>query len=90
MRFVYNYDLHLLHRKVDFAVKDARLSDALDKLLENSGLRYRDMGNNMIVIVPRTEVTATGGRFRHRNGPAKPTAARRDRQCKGYCFRYYY
>ncbi|WP_295117424.1 SusC/RagA family TonB-linked outer membrane protein [uncultured Chitinophaga sp.] len=50
VRFIYNYDLNLLTRKIDFAVKDASLSDALDKLFENSGLRYRNMGNNMIVI----------------------------------------
>jgi TonB-linked SusC/RagA family outer membrane protein len=50
VRFLYNYDLSLLTKKVDFSVKDAKVSDALDKLLENSGLRYRDMGNNLIVI----------------------------------------
>lgn len=50
VRFLYNYDLSSLTKKVDFSVKDARVSDALDKLLENSGLRYRDMGNNLIVI----------------------------------------
>lgn len=50
VRFIYNYDLNLLTKKVDFSVKNAKVSDALDKLLENSGLRYRDMGNNLIVI----------------------------------------
>ncbi len=50
VRFLYNYDLSSLTRKVDFSVKNAKVSDALDKLLENSGLQYRDMGNNLIVI----------------------------------------
>ncbi len=50
VRFLYNYDLHWLSKKIDFSVKDAKVSDALDKLLANSGLRYRDMGNNLIVI----------------------------------------
>ncbi|UYQ94418.1 TonB-dependent receptor [Chitinophaga horti] len=50
VRFIYNYDLSLLTRKVNFTVTNASLADALDKLFENSGLRYRDMGNNMIVI----------------------------------------
>ncbi|MGN7723708.1 TonB-dependent receptor [Chitinophaga sp. 22620] len=50
IRFLYNYDLTGLSKKIDFSVKDAKVSDALNKLLENSGLRYRDMGNNLIVI----------------------------------------
>jgi TonB-linked SusC/RagA family outer membrane protein len=52
VRFLYNYDLSSLTRKVDFSVKNAKVSDALSKLLENSGLRYQEMENNLIVISP--------------------------------------
>jgi len=58
VRFIYNYDLNLLTKKVDFSVKNAKVSDALNKLLENSGLRYRDMGNNLIVISPGNDAAA--------------------------------
>lgn len=68
VRFLYNYDLTSLAKKVDFSVKNAKVSDALDKLLENSGLQYRDMGNNLIVIslgkgveaASQAQVTVTG------------------------------
>ncbi|WP_331966704.1 TonB-dependent receptor [Chitinophaga sp.] len=50
VRFLYNYDLSCLTRKVDFSVKNAKVSDALNKLLENSGLHYQEMENNLIVI----------------------------------------
>lgn len=68
VRFLYNYDLNLLTKKMDFSVKDAKVSDALNKLLENSGLRYQNMGNNLIVIssgnggeaAKNAQVTVTG------------------------------
>lgn len=76
VRFIYNYDLNLLTRKVDFSVKNAKVYDALDKLLENSGLLYRDMGNNLIVIsasggetVHQTRATVTGTVTDDRNQP---------------------
>ncbi|WEK33839.1 MAG: SusC/RagA family TonB-linked outer membrane protein [Candidatus Pseudobacter hemicellulosilyticus] len=52
VRFIYNYDLSLLSRKVDFSVKNASITEALNKLLDNSGLQYRQMGSNLIVISP--------------------------------------
>lgn len=68
VRFLYNYDLSCLTKKVDFSVKNAKVSDALNKLLENSGLQYREMENNLIVIssektgetVYQTRATVTG------------------------------
>lgn len=68
IRFLYNYDLSGLSKKMDFSVKNVKVSDALSKLLENSGLQYRDMGNNLIVISPEkggivannAQVTVTG------------------------------
>jgi len=68
VRFIYNYDLNLLTKKVDFSMKNATISDALNKLFENSGLLYRDMGNNLIVIsqgndgaiASQARVTVTG------------------------------
>ncbi|NLU90747.1 TonB-dependent receptor [Chitinophaga sp. Ak27] len=68
VRFLYNYDLSCLTKKMDFSVKNARVADALNKLLEHSGLRYQQMENNLIVISPvktneaadQSQVTITG------------------------------
>ncbi|GEP88809.1 SusC/RagA family TonB-linked outer membrane protein [Chitinophaga terrae (ex Kim and Jung 2007)] len=67
VRFLYNYDLSLLTKKVDFSVKEAKVTDALNKLLDKTGLRYKDMGNNLIVIssgndreAERTRVAVSG------------------------------
>lgn len=58
VRFLYNYDLTPLTKKMDFSVKDVPVAEALNKLLENSGLRHRDMGNNLIVISSGNSVEA--------------------------------
>ncbi|WP_142687957.1 TonB-dependent receptor [Chitinophaga polysaccharea] len=58
VRFLYNYDLSCLTKKVNFSVKNAKVSDALNKLLENSGLQYREMENNLIVISSEKGETA--------------------------------
>lgn len=68
VRFLYNYDLSCLTKKVDFSVKNAKVSEALNKLLEHSGLQYREMENNLFVISPekaggteyQTRATVTG------------------------------
>lgn len=60
IRFLYNYDLSGLSKKMDFSVKNAKVSEALSKLLENSGLRFHDMGNNLIVISPEKSWAAAG------------------------------
>src|SRR5258706_7920880 len=58
VRFLYNYDLSLLDKKVDFSVSNLDLKPALDKLFENSALGYRMLNNNLVVIVAAENQTA--------------------------------
>lgn len=53
-RFFYNEELNDIERKVDISVKDKTLSEILEKLLSNSGLTYRLLENNLIVITPES------------------------------------
>ncbi len=77
VRFLYNYDLPCLAKRVDFSVKNTRVTDALRKLFENSGLRYQQMENNLIVIssekaLPpddRNQVAITGQVTDEKNQP---------------------
>ncbi len=59
VRFLYNYNLlYALNRKVDFTVNDLNFKAALDKLLENTGLTYRVLDNNLVVILAADEEAA--------------------------------
>ena len=49
-RFLYNTDLLALKSKVDINIKDYSISKAMDLLLENTGLRYKLLPNNLVVI----------------------------------------
>jgi TonB-dependent SusC/RagA subfamily outer membrane receptor len=51
VRFVYNYELEGLKKKVDFSVQDLDVLTALEKLLSGSGLKYQMLGNHMIAIL---------------------------------------
>src|SRR4051812_14848358 len=51
IRFLYNYDLKALKKKVDFTAQDLPVPDALDKLFENSGLTYKKVNENLIAVV---------------------------------------
>src|SRR5690242_8003072 len=51
IRFLYNYDLHPLKNKVDFAADNLPLCQALDKLLLNSGLTYKKVNENLIAVL---------------------------------------
>ena len=53
-RFFYNEDLNDIEKKIDISVKDKALSEILDKLLSNSGLAYRLLENNLIVVSPES------------------------------------
>lgn len=50
-RFLYNYDLPGLQKKVDVDVKNEPVQTVLNKLLEGTGLSYRIMNNKLVVIL---------------------------------------
>ena len=51
VRFLYNYELPSLKKKVDFVAANMPLRVALDKLFSNTGLAYRVLDNNLVVIL---------------------------------------
>ncbi|MBN9296719.1 MAG: TonB-dependent receptor [Filimonas sp.] len=51
VRFLYNYELTTLNKKVDFSVQNTSLTAALDKLLKGTGLTYKVLDDNLIVIM---------------------------------------
>lgn len=51
VRFLYNYELKPLRARVDFSAKDLPLQSALTKLLSNTGLTYKMLDNNLVVII---------------------------------------
>ena len=50
-RFLYNYDLPSLRRKVSVNWQNSDISDALNKLFLNTDLRYKILENNLIVVM---------------------------------------
>lgn len=50
-KFLYNYDLQALKKRVDITVKESPIQEALDKLLYNSGLKYKLLKDNLVVIL---------------------------------------
>lgn len=53
-RFLYNYDLPALQKKVDVNVKDVPVVNLLNELLSGSGLSYKMMNGGLVVIVSST------------------------------------
>ncbi len=58
VRFLYNYDLIVLNKKIDFSVDNLDLMPALNKLFENSALGYRILNNNLVVIIAADSAVA--------------------------------
>lgn len=50
-RFLYNYDLKSLKKKVDLNVTNAPIREALEKLFENTDLTYKLLENNLVVVL---------------------------------------
>lgn len=50
-RFLYNYDLPALQKKLDVDVQNAPVLTLLNNLLEGSGLSYRIINTNLVVIM---------------------------------------
>lgn len=64
-RFLYNDDLKELKEKIDINVKGYTISQTMDVLLKNTGLRYKLLPNNLVVIqssqLPvQQDITVTG------------------------------
>lgn len=57
-RFMYNYNLNTLNRKVDFYAQNMDALTALDRLFEGSGLTYRKVSEKLIAIVELGEASA--------------------------------
>ena len=53
-RFFYNDELTDLNKIVSLAVSDKKIGDILDQLLDDSGVTYRILDNNVIVLTPTT------------------------------------
>ena len=64
-RFLYNTDLKELKKKVDINIKDYAIAETMEALLKNTGLKYRLLPNNLVVIQSsqlkdETDITVTG------------------------------
>jgi TonB-dependent starch-binding outer membrane protein SusC len=53
-RFLYNYDLPSLRKKVDIQFNQTSLADALTKLFANTDLTYKILENNLVVVMSAT------------------------------------
>jgi TonB-linked SusC/RagA family outer membrane protein len=61
-RFLYNYDLAALKKRVDVDVKNAPVTTVLDDLLSGLGLTYRIMDSKLVVIVSAESEAITESR----------------------------
>ncbi|HET7116334.1 MAG TPA: TonB-dependent receptor [Hanamia sp.] len=64
-RFLYNTDLAALRSKVDLNIKEFTISQTMDVLLRNTGLKYKLLPNNLVVIQStqlhdQQDITVTG------------------------------
>ena len=58
-RFLYNYDLNSLKKKVDVDFEESSISDGFKiKFLANTDLTYKMLGNNLIVVMSTTQQMA--------------------------------
>lgn len=55
-RFFYSDDLVLMNKTVDVNANNQKVVDVLDNLFASSELTYRVFENNLIVIVPKSEI----------------------------------
>jgi len=51
VQFLYNYELESLKKKVDFTANNLPLCTALDQLFNNTGLTYKILDNNLVVVL---------------------------------------
>ena len=52
-RFLYNDDVVATHQKVDINAENALVTDVLNRILEQTTLNYKILGNNLVVITQK-------------------------------------
>jgi len=55
IRFLYNYELEALKRKIDFNVVNIPFQDALDQLFSSSGLQFKKVNDGLIAVLSQNE-----------------------------------
>ncbi len=55
-RFLYNYDLNSLKKKVDVDFEESSINEVLNKIFANTDLTYKMLGNNLIVVMSSTQL----------------------------------
>ncbi len=58
-RFFYNDELTDISKVVSVNYKETQISDVLNALFQNTGITYKVLENNLIVIAPQTAIQAT-------------------------------
>ncbi|MEN9696794.1 MAG: hypothetical protein RLZ56_215 [Bacteroidota bacterium] len=61
-RFLYNYDLPSLQKKVDVNVTGESVVNLLDNIMSGSGLNYKILDNKLVVVLPSESASAIEGR----------------------------
>ncbi len=54
-RFLYNYDLVSLKKKVDVDFEESSINDVLNTIFTNTDLTYKILNNNLIVVMSSTQ-----------------------------------
>jgi TonB-linked SusC/RagA family outer membrane protein len=70
-RFVYSNDIAPVNKKIDLIVRDADLPQVMDKLLVSTGLSYKVMPDNVVVLFSKVPVPVeirVNGRVTDENG----------------------
>jgi TonB-linked SusC/RagA family outer membrane protein len=70
-RFVYSSDIAPVNKKIDLVVRDADLPEVMDKLLFSTGLSYKVMPENLVVLFSKVNVApeiTVKGRVTDENG----------------------
>ena len=70
-RFVYSTDIAPVNKKIDLVVRDADLPEVMDKLLYSTGLAYKVMPDNLVVLFSKVNVApeiTVKGRITDENG----------------------
>jgi TonB-linked SusC/RagA family outer membrane protein len=70
-RFVYSNDIAPVNKKIDLIVRDADLPQVMDKLLVSTGLSYKVMPDNVVVLFSKVPVPVeirVSGRVTDENG----------------------
>lgn len=86
-RFLYNYELGSLKKKVDINVENSSLSETLEKLFVNTDLTYKVLDNNLVVVlsgaVANQDIRVTGRVTGSNNEPLASVSVQEKGSSKG-------